>query len=154
MKTFILASLTSLSVFATVAYAGDVNRHFPNPDGPGYVDGYGASDIEGDIPPSVPAKPAKYPERLFWSNAAGAYVYRRDEKSFTYQPNAEIASAQCGFSLGTNNTPSFGKCPKERGAERVLDKDGTNYSVAVRETYTVCPSGNEVWHTGPCYSGQ
>jgi hypothetical protein len=103
-------------------------------------------------PPYQPAKPTKYGQYLF-DGVNGAPVERRTEKTYTGQPDAAIASAQCDWALNGTNAPSFGKCAKERGGERILDKDGSNYSAGVRETNTVLTSACDIWHFG-CGSGQ
>lgn len=154
MKQGILISaIAVLAVMGTAAIAADPIGNFNIATG-GDIDGKRAEHYAPDFgqPAAKPAKSAKYGEFLF--NGANGPVYQRAEKDYTGQPNASIASAQCDFSLGTNNTPSFGKCPKERAAERILDKDGTNYSSPVREVRTLCPNGSEIFHTGPCGSGQ
>lgn len=153
MKRILMAVLGA-TVLASAAYAADSIGAFNAATG-GDIDG---KRLEHYAPAygqrfQKPAKPAKYDEYLF-EGAGGAPVFRRSEKGYGGKSDAAVASAQCDYSLGTNNTPVFGKCPTERNAERILDKDGTNYTAAVREVKTVCPNGSEVFHTGPCGSGQ
>lgn len=142
----ILTAAVFASAVAGVAYAGDVIGRF-NSTTNGDNDGQRASHYSPNYgqPAPKPAKPTKYDEELF-DGANGAPVYRRDEKGYTGEPDAEIASAQCDWALNGTNAASFGKCPKERGAERVLDKDGTNYSSPVRLTRTVPGHGDDIWH--------
>ncbi len=106
--------------------------------------------LDADAPKA--AAPVKYSQYLF-RGANGAPVERRTEKGFTGGENTAVASAQCDFSLGTLNGPSFGKCPKDRPGERILDKDGSNYNARVMIVHDVLNRGCDIWHTD-CGSGQ
>ena len=146
MKRFLIAgALTSVVSMFSAAYAVDVNREFPNPDGS--AGSYNAANIHGDISDTAYPAPTKYKQKLF-DGANGAPVYRRPEKSYTGEPDAAIASAQCDFALNTKglNSPQFGVCP-ERKAERILDKEGTNYNAPVRVVTPYPYPGADIWHT-------
>lgn len=152
MRAYLLAVLGAV-LFAGAAYAADPIGNFNTVTG-GDIDGKRLEHYAPSYGQPAPkaAKPTSYKQFLF--HGVNGPVYRRVEKNYTGGEDAAVASAQCDFSLGTLNTASFGKCPKERPGERVLDKDGTNYSSPVRIVNTVCPNGSEVFHTGPCGSGQ